>query len=186
MTHRLAKIRLLAMDVDGTLTDGSMTFLGTEQVKTFNVYDGLGIRLAINYGLHIAWITGNTSTAVAERARQLGIDDVYQGAWYKTSALREIAARHELSMDEIAYIGDDLNDLPAFEVAGFTFAPMNAVSEVKTAADVVVQRPGGNGAVREAIEIILKENGHWDDAVASFLAELERDAVSKRGPEAVA
>ena len=71
------------MDVDGTLTDGSMMFVGGEQIKTFNVYDGLGIRLAMNYGLGIAWVTGNTSTAVAERARTLGVDDVYQGAWYQ-------------------------------------------------------------------------------------------------------
>ena len=186
METRLSKIKMLVMDVDGTLTDGSMTFIGTEQMKTFNVYDGLGIRLAMNYGLRIGWITGNTSAAVTERARQLGIVDVYQGSWYKPDSLREIATRHELSMDQIAYIGDDLNDLPAFEVAGFSFAVRNATEEVKARADMVTDRPGGKGAVREAIEIILKAGGQWEDAVKSFLAELERDAASKRGPEAVA
>jgi 3-deoxy-D-manno-octulosonate 8-phosphate phosphatase (KDO 8-P phosphatase) len=174
------------MDVDGTLTDGSMAFIGGEQIKTFNVYDGLGIRVAMNSGLQIAWVTGNTSTAVAERARMLGIADVYQGVWYKPDSLREIASRYGLSMDEIAYIGDDLNDLPAFDVAGFSFATKNAVEEVAARADMITQWPGGQGAVREAIEIIFKASGRWEDAVKSFLAELEQEAAGKAGPEAVA
>lgn len=185
MDNRLSKIKLLVMDVDGTLTDGSMTFVGGEQIKTFNVYDGLGIRLAMNYGLGIAWITGNTSTAVAERAKTLGIADVYQGCWYKPDSLRDIASRRGLSMDEIAYIGDDLNDLPAFDVAGLSFAVSNASEEVKARADMITQKPGGQGAVREAIEIILKAGGQWEDAVNSFLSELAKEATGKRGPEAV-
>ncbi|MCL5103448.1 MAG: HAD hydrolase family protein [Armatimonadetes bacterium] len=186
MKRRLAKVKMLVMDVDGTLTDGSMTFIDGEQIKTFNVHDGLGIRLAMSYGLGIAWVTGNTSSAVDERARQLGIVDIYQGSWYKPDSLREIAARHELSMDQIAYIGDDLNDLPAFEVAGFSFAVRNATEYVKARADMVTRKSGGQGAVREAIEIILKAGGQWEDAVRSFLSELEKDAASKRGPEAIA
>ncbi|MHB9036867.1 MAG: KdsC family phosphatase [Armatimonadota bacterium] len=183
---RLSKIKLLAMDIDGTLTDGSMIFYGGEQVKSFNVYDGLGIRLAANYGLRIAWVTGNVSESVSRRAATLGVEDVYQGARFKSKALEQIAERHGLDRDEIAYIGDDLNDLPAFDHAGYTFAVANAADEVKARADAITRLSGGRGAVREAIETILKARGKWDDAVQSFLEELAREEVEKKGPEAVA
>ena len=186
MQEKLAKIKMLAMDVDGTLTDGAMIFYNTEQVKSFNVYDGLGIRLAINCGLGIAWITGNASTAVTERARVLGVEDVYEGSRSKSAALNNLASRHNLSLEEIAYIGDDLNDLPAFERAGFCFAVSNAADELKRRADMVTRRAGGHGAVREAIEAILKAKGQWEDALLCFLDELEREEAGKKGPEAVA
>lgn len=185
MRERIARIKLLAMDVDGTLTDGGMTVYNGEQIKTFNVYDGLGIRLAMNYGLNIAWITGNSSQAVAARAHQLGVEDVCQGSWFKSQPLRDLAQKYDLDLDEIAYIGDDLNDLPAFEAAGVCFAVDNAANELKDKADVVTARAGGHGAVREAIETILKARGQWDDAVDSFLTELKQEAEGKPGPEAV-
>lgn len=186
MTKNLARIRLLAMDVDGTLTDGGLVFYRGEQVKIFSVHDGQGIRLALNYGLRIAWVTGNVSDTVAERAASLGVTDVYQGARFKSDALRQIARDQGLGLDEIAFIGDDLNDLPAFEIAGYCFAPANAVEEVKARADLVTQRGGGQGAVREAIEAIFKARGEWEAAVESFLAELEQEQRGKKGPEAVA
>jgi 3-deoxy-D-manno-octulosonate 8-phosphate phosphatase (KDO 8-P phosphatase) len=186
MHDRLAKIKLLVMDVDGTLTEGEMVFLAGEQVKVFNVYDGLGIRLAINYGLNIAWVTGNVSQAVTDRARTLAVTAVHQGVRFKSQVMSQIADSFGLSLDEIAYIGDDLNDLPAFEKAGFCFAVSNAVDEVKDRADMVTIRAGGHGAVREAIETILTARGEWEDAVNSFLKELEREDAGKAGPEAVA
>ena len=186
MQDRLAKIKLLAMDVDGTLTDGSMIFADVEQVKVFSVYDGLGLRLAMNHGLRIVWVTGNVTDTVAERAQSIGVEEVYQGVRYKSQIMRDIAAKHGLSLAEIAYMGDDLNDLPALEQAGFCFAPANAVEEVKGRADIVTQRRGGRGAVREAIEAILKAKGQWEEAVGSFLSELEREDAGKAGPEAVA
>ncbi len=186
MQDRLAKIRLLAMDVDGTLTEGEMILLDGQQIKLFNVYDGLGIRLAMNYGLKIAWITGNTSAAVMERAQSLQVTDVYQGARFKTEALQHAASRYGLSMSEIAYVGDDLNDLPALQMAGFAIAVANAVDEVKARADMVTKRAGGHGAVREIIESILKARGEWDKAVDSFLDELKSEQQGKAGPEAVA
>lgn len=186
MEQQLSRIKLLAMDVDGTLTDGSMIVANGEQVKVFNVYDGLGIRLAMNYGLKIAWITGNVSAAVEERARAIGVVDVYQNAWVKSIALDDLAGRHGLALEEIAFIGDDLNDLAAFGHAGFCFAVQNASSEVKERADMVTERAGGHGAVREAIETILKARGEWKNAIASFLAALEKQAAGKEGPEAVA
>jgi len=183
--EKFSKIKLLAMDVDGTLTDGAMIFLGGEQLKIFSVYDGLGIRLAMNYGLKIAWVTGNVTDSVVQRARTLGVTDVHQGARFKSNAIKQIAADHGLEMEEIAYIGDDLNDLPAFELVGVSFAVANAVMEVRERADVVTTRTGGSGAVREAIEDILKARNQWDEAVSSFLEELAREEAEGKGPEAV-
>jgi len=183
---KLAGVKLLAMDVDGTLTEGEMILLDGQQIKLFNVYDGLGIRLAMNYGLKVAWITGNTSNAVMERAQSLQVTDVYQGARFKTEALEHAAARYGLSMAEIAYVGDDLNDLPALELAGVAIAVANATDEVKARADMVTERSGGHGAIREVIEAILKARGEWDKAVQSFLDELKSEQEGKAGPEAVA
>ena len=186
MDKRLLKIKLLAMDVDGTLTDGSMIFYNNEQIKSFNVMDGLGIRIAMNHGLDIAWVTGNVSKAVGERAKTLGVVDVYQGSRFKTDAIKQIALDHNIELDEIAYIGDDLNDLPAYNVAGFSFAVSNAAGELKCRADMITEHGGGNGAVREAVEVILKAQGQWDAAVNSFLEELKEEDAGKAGPEAVA
>jgi len=185
MKDKLAKVKLLAMDVDGTLTKGEMVVLDGRQIKFFNVYDGLGTRLALNFGLKIAWITGNTSEAVSDRAASLGVTDVYQGARCKTDALDDLAARYGLSPSEIAYIGDDLNDLPAFERAGVAIAVANAADEVKSRADMVTTRGGGHGAVREVIEAVLKARGEWESAVRSFLDELRREQDGKAGPDAV-
>ena len=174
--ERLKKIRLLAMDVDGVLTDGGMVYVeDSGLLKSFNAQDGLGIRLAMSAGLKIAWVTGNVSSAVARRAADVGVADLYQGARLKSEAIRDVAAKHRLSTEEIAYVGDDLNDLPAFEAAGVSFAVSNAVSEVKQAACFITQRSGGAGAVREVIEMILKSRGRWPEAVASFIEELRRE-----------
>lgn len=183
---KLAGVKLLAMDVDGTLTEGEMILLDGHQIKLFHVHDGLGIRLAMNYGLKVAWITGNTSEAVLERAQTLQVTDVYQGARFKTEALENAAEKYGLSMEEIAYVGDDLNDLPALELAGVAIAVANATDEVKARADMVTERGGGHGAIREVIEAILKARGEWDKAVQSFLDELKREQEGKVGPEAVA
>jgi 3-deoxy-D-manno-octulosonate 8-phosphate phosphatase (KDO 8-P phosphatase) len=178
---RLQKIKLLAMDVDGVLTDGSMIYMeGSDHAKVFNVQDGLGIRLAILAGLKIAWITGNVSPAITRRAQDLGVTDLYQSARHKPEALRELTAKYGLARDEIAYIGDDLNDLPAFAASGVTFAPSNAASDVKEAADVITQQPGGSGAVREVIEMILQNQGTWKTAVTAILQEFEQEQSAEK------
>ena len=179
--ERLRKIKLLAMDVDGVLTDGSMIYLeGSNEAKVFNVQDGLGIRLAMMAGLKVAWITGNVSLAIAQRAQDLGVTDLYQGARHKPEALSDLSSRYDLTKDEIAYIGDDLNDLPAFAASGVTFAPSNAAIDVKEAADVITQQPGGSGAVREVIEMILQNQGVWKTAVAAILQEFEREQAAQK------
>ena len=185
MQDRLARIKLLAMDVDGTLTDGSMIFLDGGQVKVYSVRDGLGITLAMRLGLKVAWITGNAGHAVTERASSLGVTDVYQGIRHKGAAIRELMGNHGLTREEVAFIGDDLNDIPAMEQAGFSFAVADAVEEVRACADIVTERMGGRGAVREAIEAILKSRGGWDEAVSSFLAQLEQEQSAGAGTNAV-
>jgi 3-deoxy-D-manno-octulosonate 8-phosphate phosphatase (KDO 8-P phosphatase) len=187
---RLQKVKLLIMDVDGVLTDGSMIYIEepetssttahnsspvTRQMKIFNAQDGLGIRMAMLVGLKIAWVTGNVSPTVARRARDVGVTDLYQGARHKPEAVRELASRYDLRPEEIAYIGDDLNDLPAFAAVGATFAVNNAASDVKDAADFTTEKSGGSGAVREAIETILRTQGIWQNAVAAIFKELERE-----------
>jgi 3-deoxy-D-manno-octulosonate 8-phosphate phosphatase (KDO 8-P phosphatase) len=170
---RLARVRLLACDVDGTLTDGGITFDSAgNEARRFHTHDGLGIVLAGTVGLRTVWITGRDSPLVARRARELGVTDLLQGVRDKASALAQLGARLAVAPDEIAFIGDDLNDLPGMRFAGVALAPADAARDVRAAADLVVERPGGSGAVREAIEAILRARGDWDAAVATYLAAL--------------
>ncbi len=186
MHNKLNNIKLLAVDVDGTLTDGEMVFVGGEQVKAFNVYDGFGIRLAMNYGLEIAFVTGNACKAVEDRAKMLGINKLYQGSRFKSYAIQNISRDSGISLDEIAFIGDDLNDIPAFDLVGVKIAVENAADELKSRADFITSKPGGRGAVREAIEMILKAQGKWEKAIQSFLEMLSQEEDEKSGPEGVA
>ncbi len=177
--QKLADIRLLAMDIDGTLTAGGLVFNSGLQLKEFNVYDGLGIRLALMNGLQIAWITGNTSDTVTDRARSLGVAEVCQGVQDKARAIYLLADKYQITTDQIAYIGDDLNDYPAYQVAGFKFAVANAVEEIKQISDCITIKAGGKGAVREAIEAIFKAKGIWEDVVAGYIESLKTGEASE-------
>ncbi len=181
----LKPIKLLAFDVDGVLTRGEMIFGPDGDTKIYNVQDGLGIDLALAAGLEIALITGNNSDAIARRAKVLRIAEAYLGQRDKTVALHDLAKRKGLSMEEIAYVGDDLNDLPALKLAGAAFAVANAVPEVKAAADYITERSGGQGAAREIIEQILKAQGRWDEVVQLFLDELKEEDGAKNPRGAV-
>lgn len=185
MIDRLQPIRLLAMDVDGVLTDGSMIFTDVGDIKSFNAKDGLGIRLARAAGIEVVWITGNVSPVVARRAQDLKVSAIYQGARLKTVALADAAARWNLKPEEIAYIGDDINDIPAFGGAGVSIAVQDAVPEVRAVADIITELRGGSGAVREVIERILKAQGRWEQAMEMFLAELKREELHGEAAEAV-
>jgi 3-deoxy-D-manno-octulosonate 8-phosphate phosphatase (KDO 8-P phosphatase) len=168
----LANVKLLALDVDGTLTDGGVYYADTGvELKRFHIQDGLGIVLAGLVGLRIAWITGRVSVVVERRARELGVADLQQGVRDKAAAVEELAARHGLPLGEVAYMGDDLNDLPALRVVGVPLAPANAVEEVRRAARIVTDRPGGGGAAREAIELLLRARGDYDTALGLYLDE---------------
>ncbi len=166
---QLEKIKLLALDVDGVLTDGTINIGSSGEVfKGFNAKDGLGISCALRYGVEVAIITGRFSEIIHRRAAELGIKYLYEGVRDKYAALEKLRKELKLEQQEVAYMGDDLNDLPAFKAAGLAFAPADAVAEVAAAAHIVTAACGGRGAVREAAELLLKAQGSWEKAVASY------------------
>ncbi len=166
VSARAKKIRVLLMDVDGVLTDGRIWLLsrrdGTaSEIKGFSAYDGAGLKLARAAGLRTGLITGRESSAVSQRARECEIEFVYQGRATKLGSYEEILRATGATDQEIAYVGDDLPDLPLLQRAGLAVAVANAAPEVKRAAHFVTSRAGGEGAVREVIELIVKAQGKW-------------------------
>ncbi|WP_035239758.1 KdsC family phosphatase [Desulfobacter vibrioformis] len=171
MTTRLADIRLLLLDVDGVLTDGTITYTDTgEQIKSFNAKDGLGIRLLMEAGIHVGIVTARISGALRHRCDNLGITLVFDGARDKAKVLASISESTQIRTAHIAFMGDDLIDLPAMTRAGFAFAVADAPDEVKDRADMITDLPGGKGAVRQACEAILKAKGLWETSVSRFLS----------------
>lgn len=165
-------IQLLVLDVDGVLTDGGLYVDDDgKPSKKFNVKDGLGIKLAQRFGIQVAILTGKTSHVVEHRAKELGIEHVIQGSKDKGADINALCETTGIPIRHTAMMGDDLPDLPAFAVVGFRFAVGDAVEETKAAADLVTTKPGGHGAVREAIEHLLKAQGKWDAALAVFTGE---------------
>ncbi len=166
----LAAIKMLVMDVDGVFTDGTIIIGddGTES-KRFSYLDGHGIKLWHRAGMKSAVISGKDSPATAIRAEQLGIEHVMLGHTKKLPVFESLLADTGLAADQIAYIGDDLLDLPLVRRAGFSVAVANAIDELKEAADYVTNRHGGKGAVREVVEHILKATGRWDKLMERYL-----------------
>ncbi|MCM2265777.1 MAG: HAD family hydrolase, partial [Desulfuromonadales bacterium] len=164
MQERLQKIRLLLLDVDGVMTDGRIIYddHGGE-TKAFDVKDGHGIKLLQRAGIRVGIITGRQSTVVDRRAMELGIELVYQGAKDKLVPYRELLQRTGLDDEQVAYVGDDLPDLPILRRVGFAATVADAVDEVKPYAHYVTQRAGGRGAVREICDLLLKETGRWEN-----------------------
>ena len=162
-------IKLLILDVDGVLTDGSIIINddGSES-KTFNVYDGQAIKLWQRAGLKTAIISGRTAEATKIRAGQLGIEYVFQGCKEKLPAFEELLTQTQLAAQQAVYLGDDLPDLPLIKKAGLGVAVANAAQEVKEAADFTTKRPGGSGAVREIVEYILKRTGKWQQLMQRY------------------
>lgn len=166
LRQRAARVRLLLSDVDGVMTDGSLSFDAEEiESKTFNVRDGLGIKLWRRGAGEFGIVTGRCSSIVAARADELGLSIVHQGVHDKLPVVEQIAADQGVSLDEVAYLGDDLPDLPVVEAVGFGVAVKDACAEMVEAADYVTQLPGGRGAVREAAELLLKHSGRWEAAL---------------------
>ncbi|MBP2646133.1 MAG: kdsC [Firmicutes bacterium] len=166
----LAKqVKLLVFDVDGVLTGGEL-LVGAEGevIKTFHTQDGLGIAAAHRAGLKTAIITGRTSEMVKRRGEELAIGDIYQGTRDKVNALSLLIEKHGLKNQEVAYVGDDLNDLAVMEMVGLACAVANAVFEVKEIAHYIARSRGGHGAVREIIEMVLKAQGKWQAVVAGY------------------
>lgn len=167
---RAANVKLVIFDVDGVLTDGRI-FIGTngELFKSFHCQDGLGVKLLQAAGIKTAIITGRESKIVTKRSLELKIEDVYQGVQNKLTALFDLQKKYGIKADEIAYVGDDFIDLPVMCRIGLACAVANAVMEVKGTAHYVAQAKGGDGAVREIAEMILKAQGKWDALVETYL-----------------
>ena len=165
-------IRLLLLDVDGVLTDGTIVLHhdGTES-KRFHIRDGAAIVWAQRAGLRIGLLSARSSDATLQRAAQLGIPLVVQGAADKIVAYDQIVRDTSLQHLEIAYMGDDLQDLPVLERVGFSAAPADAAQEVRDAVDWVSSRGGGQGAVRELIEYLLRAQGAWETFVTAYQGE---------------
>lgn len=159
---RLRQLRLLVLDVDGVLTDGGLwTTESGEVIKRFDVRDGLGIRLLQQAGLEVAWLSGGKSGATEQRARYLGIAHVLTGVGDKPAALATLQAQLGVSAWECAFVGDDLNDLAVRPAIGLLVCPGDAVAPLRQRADWVLDRNGGDGAVRRLAEEILRARGQW-------------------------
>ena len=165
----LAGVRLLLLDCDGVLTDGGVTWTenGIEQ-KTFNIRDGLGIKLWQRAGGRVGIVTGRSSRVVQWRAAELGIDFVRQGVGDKLAVVAELLAACQLDWAAAAYVGDDLPDLPGVRRVGLGVAVADACAELRGAAGLVTSLPGGRGAVREVVECLLRARGCWEQLVADY------------------
>ena len=167
---RAARIKLVAFDIDGVMTDGGLHYTDDgHELKTFNVQDGLGVVLLRRSGIKVAIITGRTSNVVSCRAKDLGVEHVFHGVGDKGAVSGQLLEQLGLQWSELAFMGDDLIDLPAMTRCGLAIAPANARQIVKERAHMVTEAGGGKGAVREAIEFILAAQGKLDAAFAPYL-----------------
>jgi 3-deoxy-D-manno-octulosonate 8-phosphate phosphatase (KDO 8-P phosphatase) len=177
---RARKIKLFLMDVDGTLTDGGICIIsaiaadGTEpavtEMKVFNAQDGQGLSLAQTMGIQTGFITGRHSPAVAQRAKELKVSFVYLGQAKKTQAFEECMQKAGVTEDEVAYMGDDLPDIPLAKRAGLAVCVADGAPELKAVCHYTTQRLAGRGSAREVVELILKAQGRWEEAVPLALA----------------
>jgi 3-deoxy-D-manno-octulosonate 8-phosphate phosphatase (KDO 8-P phosphatase) len=166
---KIRSIRLLILDVDGVMTDGRiiMDHAGRE-IKNFDVKDGHGIKVLMRYGIDVILVTGRRSTVVEHRARDLGIGEVHQGVTNKLEIGDTILRNRSMNYEQIAFVGDDIVDIPLLRRVGFSAAVADAAEDVRECADYVTIRKGGRGAVREVCEIILKAKGEWADVAKRY------------------
>jgi 3-deoxy-D-manno-octulosonate 8-phosphate phosphatase (KDO 8-P phosphatase) len=170
---RAARVRVLLMDVDGVLTDGTYWHVpdgngGLFEVKAFDSQDGIALKWLREAGIAGGVITGRSSPVVEERARSAGFAHVYQGHVEKIPILEEILEKASVSPEQVAYVGDDYTDVVIMHRVGLAVATANASPEVKAEADHVTTRPGGQGAIREVVELLLRAQGRWDEILAHY------------------
>ena len=176
------RIRLLALDVDGVLTDNGI-FVGPVdgqpvELKRFDIQDGLGQVLMRTAGIPVVWVSGRHSEATTVRARELRIEEVLQvGGPEKLDAFGALLARRGIAWEDVAFVGDDLADLQVLRRVGLPVAVANAVEEVKAVAKYVTRKPGGHGAVREVVEVLLKARGRWPELLERYFTEQAIRAV---------
>jgi 3-deoxy-D-manno-octulosonate 8-phosphate phosphatase (KDO 8-P phosphatase) len=169
MTGDCSAIRLLLLDVDGVLTDGRIIYSNDgNETKAFDVKDGHGIKLLQRAGIEVGLITGRESALVARRAAELGIEILYQGVRDKLEPFHQILEQLHLSAAQVAYVGDDIVDLPVMRRVGFAATVADAVDDVKAHAHLVTRRGGGRGAVREVCDLLLRKSGRWDELTRHY------------------
>ena len=162
-------IKLVIFDVDGVLTDGKLYFSAQgDTLKAFNTQDGLGIKMLMSVGIQTAIISGRTSDIVKARAKELGITYLYEGCVNKVTAFEECLKAANLTPEQTAYMGDDINDLPVLRKVALSAAPPNAIAEVLKAVTFITECTGGDGAARELCEFILKSQCLWDEAIKPY------------------
>jgi len=165
---RLQRVRLFLCDVDGVLTDSSVFMGSGAELKRFNIRDGLGLRLLQSAGIRVGWVSARPSPATTERATDLKIDFLHQSPEPKVQAIVGILGQANVSWEETVYMGDDVVDLGALRRAGFAAVPADAIAEARELAHYVTTAPGGHGAVREVVDLVLKAQGHWDGVIKKF------------------
>ena len=166
----LDKIQLLLLDVDGVLTRGDLSYTDSgEQIKTFNSKGGLGLRLLMDAEVKVGIVTGRSAGALLHRCQNLGITLIFDGVKKKGEAVKDISKSTGIALEHMAFMGDDLIDLPAMTRVGLSIAVADASTEVQEHADMVCVNPGGRGAVREVCEQILKAKGLWEEILESYL-----------------
>jgi 3-deoxy-D-manno-octulosonate 8-phosphate phosphatase (KDO 8-P phosphatase) len=170
LAARLRRVKIFLCDVDGVLTDGSVFIGGAQESKRFNIRDGLGLVILRREGIKVGWISNRPSPATQLRAEELKIDFLHASKGSKVAAIEAVLAQAGLTWSQVCYVGDDVVDLGALKRAGVAVAPANATSEAKAAAFYVTKATGGNGAVREAAELILKSQKRWERIVAEYAA----------------
>lgn len=171
LKSKIAKIKVLAVDVDGVLTSGWINLdQNGNEIKMFHAHDGQGLVLMKKAGYKTAIITARASGAVTARAEGLNVDAVFQGAYPKLEAFKQLLMKLDVQPEEVCFVGDDLPDIGIFKRAGLAVAVANASDDVKKYADYITEKSGGHGAVREVVELILKVNGQWEEIIKYFLA----------------
>jgi 3-deoxy-D-manno-octulosonate 8-phosphate phosphatase (KDO 8-P phosphatase) len=169
LKDKLKKIKMLMLDVDGVMTDGRIIMDDEgRQLKNFNVRDGHGLKIVQRYGIEIVILTGRKSEVVNHRASDLEIKEVYQGALNKKEVFQKILLKHNIPASSVAFMGDDIIDIPVLREVGFSAAVADAVDVVKKNVDYVTKNKGGHGAVRELCEIILQNQGKWPEIAEKY------------------
>jgi len=169
LLQRLGQIRLVILDVDGTMTDGGLYLGEAGETKRFDIQDGAGLVFLQRSGIDVVMVSGRTSKCVEKRCKELGIEDLHQGVANKLEVFEQTLEKKGLTPIQVAVMGDDLPDLPLMTRAGISIAPANAVREVRVRAAVVTHASGGAGAVREFAELLLKAQDRWHDILGPFL-----------------
>ncbi|MGB2600617.1 MAG: HAD hydrolase family protein [Candidatus Omnitrophota bacterium] len=169
LIEKAKKIKLLALDIDGVLTDGRLVYGNYgDEIKNFDVNDGFGMFMVMRSGIKCIIVTAKASKVVEKRAKELKVDKVYQDFHYKIEALHKIRKKFKVSDEEICFVGDDLIDIPILRRVGLAVCPTNAMDDVKHFVHFITEKRGGRGAVREVCDFILKAQGSWSEVTKRY------------------